>query len=78
MSICTTETCNRVVGIYGDIVQGNTETVDTLAVEDTLGTGLLPSGNSFESPIAVDGNYSITDLGVTTIIYQDGFLLKLN
>jgi hypothetical protein len=78
MILCTTETCNRVAGIYGDIVQGNTETVDTLAVEDTLGTGLLPSGNSFESPIAVDGSYSVTDLGITTIIYEPGYLLKLN
>ena len=78
MSLCTTETCLRLPGIYGDIVQGNTETVDTLAVEDTLKTGDLPNGTFFEQPIAVEGAFSLFDLGIETIIYKDGYLLKLN
>lgn len=78
MSLCTTETCERVLGVYGDIVQGNTETLDTLAVEDTLNTGLLPAGSRTGDPIAVDGTHSETIDGNITVIYQDGFLLKLN
>jgi hypothetical protein len=52
--------------------------VDTLAVEDTLKTGDLPNGTFFEQPIAVEGAFSLFDLGIETIIYKDGYLLKLN
>jgi len=78
MSVCTTETCSRVLGIYGDIVQGNTETLDTLSVEDSLNSGLLPNGARTGDPIAVSGSYTIIVDGNPEVIYEDGYLLKLN
>lgn len=78
MSVCTTETCERVLGIYKDIVLGNTETLDTLAVEDATSTGLLPQGVRDGDPISVDGNYSYNQDGLTIVVYVDNDILKLN
>lgn len=78
MILCTAEACRYNTGIFGEVVQGNTETVDTLAVEDTLKTGLLPGGKFTEESFAAEGSHTEVIDGITTIIYTDGYLIKLN